>query len=79
VEFVGVLFQDQKPSGRAFVKRWGDSWPTISDGGSAISIDYGVTGIPETFVIDRRGVIVARIVGPADSAALNSVLGQVTR
>ena len=45
-------------------------WPLLVDPGSATAIDYGVTGVPETFVIGPTGRIVAKTIGPVAYAPL---------
>lgn len=63
VVFVGANIQDQDSSARAFLEEFGVSYPNGLDGGSRIAIDYGVWGLPETFVIDRAGRITYKHVG----------------
>lgn len=72
LQMVGVLVNDTPDDARAFLDRYGQvTWPTLVNADSRISIDYGVTGPPETFFIDAKGIIVARHVGPltADEVA----------
>jgi cytochrome c biogenesis protein CcmG/thiol:disulfide interchange protein DsbE len=57
VVFVGVNQQDLRGPARAFMKRFGMDYPVISDTGSIVA-RYGVIGVPETFFVDRRGLIV---------------------
>jgi cytochrome c biogenesis protein CcmG/thiol:disulfide interchange protein DsbE len=62
---VGVLVNDAPDAARRFLDRYGQvSWPTVLNTDSRISIDYGVTGPPETFFIGADGVVLARHVGP---------------
>jgi cytochrome c biogenesis protein CcmG/thiol:disulfide interchange protein DsbE len=62
---VGVLVNDSPDGARGFLDRYGQvSWPTVLNSDSRISIDYGVTGPPETFFIGADGVVLARHVGP---------------
>jgi len=64
VQFVGVSFEDQSGTARGFAKQMGMRWPLVADPGTATAIDYGVTGVPETFVISPDGRIVAKTIGP---------------
>lgn len=57
VIFVGVLFNDNATSARAFMRDHGGGWPIVQDPGLQTAVAYGVTGIPETFFIDRRGIV----------------------
>ncbi len=63
VVVVGVNVQDQDAPARAFIKRFAQTFPNGVDRTGRISIDYGVYGVPETFVIDRTGRIAAKHVG----------------
>lgn len=63
VVVVGVNVQDQDGPARAFIQRFAQTFPNGMDRTGKISIDYGVYGVPETFVIDRTGRIVAKHAG----------------
>jgi peroxiredoxin len=52
-----------------FVRELGLSFPVLLDREGRVSGRYGVTGYPETFIIDRRGQVVNHIIGPADWAS----------
>ena len=49
----------------------------MTDPGSRAAIDFGVFGIPETFFIDRRGTVVAKITGRSSFPLLAEVLDQI--
>ena len=63
VVFIGANIQDQDASAREFLKEFGITYPNGVDRGSRIAIDYGVWGLPETFIIDRDGRITYKHVG----------------
>jgi len=71
VRFVGVSFEDQSGTARGFAKQMGMGWPLVSDPGTNTAIAYGVTGVPETFVIDPDGRIVAKTIGPVTYSVLS--------
>ena len=71
LQLVGVLVNDPPDSARAFLARYGQvSWPNMLNADGRISIDYGVTGPPETFFINAQGVVVARHIGPLTPAVV---------
>lgn len=70
VAFLGVLYQDSRDSGLAYVKDNGVVWPTASDDDGRVAFAYGVFGIPETYFIDADGVIQGRHIGPIDESTL---------
>jgi cytochrome c biogenesis protein CcmG/thiol:disulfide interchange protein DsbE len=58
VIFIGVDFQDSQSDGLNFLQQHGITYANVVDPNGATGINYGVTDVPETFFIDRRGVIV---------------------
>jgi cytochrome c biogenesis protein CcmG, thiol:disulfide interchange protein DsbE len=63
VVIVGVNVQDSEHAARAFIETFGLTFSNGPDPGGRIAIDYGVYGIPETFVIGRDGRIAYKHVG----------------
>jgi cytochrome c biogenesis protein CcmG/thiol:disulfide interchange protein DsbE len=53
----GVDIQDTADKARKFINDFSLTFPNAPDAGGKVAIDYGVYGVPETFFIDRRGVI----------------------
>ena len=70
----GVVYADDFDAVRQFRSDEGGDWPMLSDPDGRIALDYGVSGVPESFLIDPAGVIVAKIVGGVRLAPLNQVL-----
>ena len=63
VKFYGMLYGDDPQKARRFLKQSQSAYPTLYDPTNRVSIDYGVTGVPETFFIDREGMIVKKVSG----------------
>jgi cytochrome c biogenesis protein CcmG/thiol:disulfide interchange protein DsbE len=62
---VGLNYKDAREDALPWLKRNGDPFKvTVYDAAGRIAIDYGVYGVPETYVIDRNGVIRYKRVGP---------------
>jgi cytochrome c biogenesis protein CcmG/thiol:disulfide interchange protein DsbE len=60
----GLAVRDTGPAVTAFLKRNGDPYARIgSDAQSAVQLSLGSSGVPETFVIDGRGVVVKQVIG----------------
>jgi cytochrome c biogenesis protein CcmG, thiol:disulfide interchange protein DsbE len=75
VHFYGVLFNDTPVNGRAWIREMGgQTYPALVDAGSRTAIDYGLYGVPETFVIGRDGRVVHKQIGPFTMARLASLL-----
>ena len=69
---VGVNIQDQDRPARDFIARFEQTFPNGVDRLGKISIDYGVYGVPETFLIDRKGRIVHKYAGAVTEETLAS-------
>ena len=75
VGFVGVdTFDDPLADAKAFIAKYGITYPVVVDNGSAIAQEWGVDGIPTTVFLDASGVERDRIVGGADTAAFEASL-----
>ena len=61
---LGVNYQDELPDAQQYLKQYGSSFRHVRDVKGALAIDYGVYGVPETFVIDQQGIIRHKWVGP---------------
>lgn len=67
---VGIVYQDSPESARDFMARYGQTYPGLLDPDGRTAIDYGVFGIPESFFVDRTGVVRSRQVGPVTEDGL---------
>jgi cytochrome c biogenesis protein CcmG/thiol:disulfide interchange protein DsbE len=63
--FVGVLYNDQPKAGTRWIADMGgQSYPSVVDVRARTAIDYGLSGVPETFIIDPGGRIAYKHIGP---------------
>ena len=63
---LGVDVQDISDDAVDFIDQYGLTYPMLRDGPGDIRDDFGILGLPETFVIDRRGRVAAVARGPVD-------------
>jgi len=64
VPLYGLNYKDKREDGLAWLKTFGDPYQlSIHDFEGRVGIDYGVYGVPETYVIDKRGVIRYKRIG----------------
>lgn len=62
---VGLNWKDKPGDGARWLEALGDPYAAIGDDANGrVALDYGVSGAPETFVIDARGVVRHKIIGP---------------
>jgi cytochrome c biogenesis protein CcmG/thiol:disulfide interchange protein DsbE len=68
---VGVVYQDTAANAAAFLAHYGDGgWPDVDDASGRVAVSLGVTGPPETFFVDRDGIVRYRQVGPLTDEVL---------
>jgi len=70
----GVNYQDKDDLAEAYLRLHGNNFEHVVDLKGKISIDYGVYGVPETFVIDKNGVIRHKHIGPILSDAYSDMI-----
>jgi len=79
VVFLGVNIQDSEEGARGFIEEFGITYPNGRDASGKIAIDYGVWGIPETFIIDREGRITYKHVGAVSRPTMTTKLDEALR
>jgi peroxiredoxin len=78
VAFIGIDIRDSRPDALEFVDRHGLDYVHVRDEQLAIYRDYGLTGQPESFLIDADGDVVQHVQGPfASEADLFALLEEV--
>jgi cytochrome c biogenesis protein CcmG, thiol:disulfide interchange protein DsbE len=70
---LGVAIQDTPEAAREFAKQHGKTYPIALDVSGKTSIDYGVYGVPESFFIDEKGIIVHKEAGPVTIQLLEEI------
>ena len=71
----GLNWKDQRADAIAWLQKFGDPYKTsASDLVGRVAIDYGVYGAPETFVIDKQGIIRHKHIGPISDEALRDTI-----
>ena len=61
-----VLYKDSPDNAFAYMKSMGYNFPVFVDPDGNVARDFGVTGVPETYIIDKKGVLVKRVIGGLD-------------
>jgi cytochrome c biogenesis protein CcmG/thiol:disulfide interchange protein DsbE len=77
VVVIGVNFEDTSSGARDYVRTAGVSYPVVDDTHSRTALAYGLRGVPETFIVDKSGRIVDRVIGPVDAAKLASEINSM--
>lgn len=75
VPIYGLNYKDERQDGISWLKQHGDPYVlSVQDFDGRVGIDYGVYGVPETFVIDQKGTIRHKVIGPVSSATVRDCL-----
>ena len=65
VPIYGLNYKDKRPDGQGWLARFGNPYnASLFDDDGRVGIDFGVYGVPETFIIDKQGVIRLKHIGP---------------
>ena len=73
VKLYGVNYKDQAATARRFLGRYGNPFVAVGvDANGRAAIDWGVTGMPETFIVNGKGEIVYKHIGPISAETLES-------
>jgi cytochrome c biogenesis protein CcmG/thiol:disulfide interchange protein DsbE len=75
LQIVGINYKDAPDNARRFLGRYGNPFGIVGvDSNGRASIEWGVYGVPETFVVGRDGTIAYKLVGPVTPENFVSVL-----
>jgi len=75
LQLVGINYKDSADNARRFLGRHGNPFSFVGvDGNGRASIEWGVYGVPETFIVGRDGTILYKLVGPVTPANFDRVL-----
>jgi cytochrome c biogenesis protein CcmG/thiol:disulfide interchange protein DsbE len=75
LQMVGINYKDAPENARRFLGRYGNPFGIVGvDGNGRAAIEWGVYGVPETFIVGRNGTIVYKMVGPIMPDNIDSVL-----
>lgn len=78
VVFLGIDYQDTPEDGKAYIREFGITYPNGPEPES-LSVDFGILGVPESFIVDPEGRIVGRFVGPMDGEKTDDMIGEFVR
>ena len=73
---VSVVYDADSDTVRAFFADNGGDWPVVTDPDGRIALQYGVSGVPESYLIGPDGTVVAKLVGGVTSSGLDRVLAE---
>lgn len=63
---ITILYKDVPETALGYMKSQGYTFPVYVDADGVTARNYGVTGVPETFIVDKKGMLVKRVIGGMD-------------
>ena len=80
LQIIGLDYKDQPADGLKWLARHGDPYAlAVTDRDGRIGINFGVYGVPETFLIDKAGMIRYKHIGPVTVESLKDILLPMVR
>lgn len=71
---IGLNYKDDPMAAKAWLAQWGNPYQiSVLDQDGRIGIDWGVYGVPETFIIDKQGIIRYKHIGPVTAEVIQQV------
>jgi cytochrome c biogenesis protein CcmG/thiol:disulfide interchange protein DsbE len=68
---IGLDYKDERDAAKAWLAQHGNPYAfSLVDSDGRVGIDYGVYGVPETFLVDRDGIIRYKHIGPLTDKAV---------
>lgn len=75
VNLIGLNYKDEREAGMLWLAKLGNPYlVSVSDTQGSAGLDWGVYGVPETFVIDKKGIVRHKQTGPVDLTILQTVI-----
>jgi cytochrome c biogenesis protein CcmG/thiol:disulfide interchange protein DsbE len=75
LQLIGINYKDAPDNARRFLGRYGNPFGIVGvDGNGRAAIEWGVYGVPETFIVGREGTIVYKMVGPVTPENIDTML-----
>src|SRR5258708_13840149 len=77
VIMIGVGYLDNEGDAKHFMQEFGIKYPTGPDNGTSVSGDYRVKGVPESYIVDKKGNLAMTIPGPTTAKELRQILDKL--
>lgn len=74
---VSIVFDDSERNVREFFAKNGGDWPVLAQGAGAAAVSFGVTGVPESYLVAPSGIVVWKQLGGVTADAIDSVIDRM--
>jgi cytochrome c biogenesis protein CcmG, thiol:disulfide interchange protein DsbE len=75
---VSILYDDDPDTAAEYFDQNGGEWPVVLDADGAVAVSYGVSGVPETYVVAPDGVVYAKLAGGVTQDGLEGVIAELS-
>ncbi len=77
-QMLTILYNDRPEFGQSLVNKSGYNFPVLIDSDSSTAKEYGLTGVPETYIVDTQGILREKFIGPFewDSPQALQIIGK---
>ncbi len=75
---VSVVFDDSPANVEEFFEANGGDWPVLAEGSGRVAVSYGVTGVPESYMVAPSGVVVWKHLGGVTANGMDDVIAEVS-
>ena len=65
-QMLTILYNDRPEFGQSLINKSGYRFPVLIDPDSSTAKEYGLTGVPETFIVDIQGILREKFIGPSE-------------
>ncbi len=80
ISVVGINYKDSEENARAFLARFGNPYRAVGvDRAGRAAIEWGVYGVPETFLVGRDGKIIHKQIGPIDERSFATIVKEIEK
>ena len=73
-----IVYSDSPSAVKDYRAEHGGDWPMLTDPDGRVALDFGVAGVPESFLVSPEGLIVSKILGGVQAADLDRLLAQAS-
>ena len=74
VKIIGLNYKDNLNNAKNFINELGNPYSkNLTDKNGLLSIEFGAYGVPETFIINKRKIVINKFIGPINKKTLNQI------
>ena len=78
-QVVSIAFDDQPDEVAGFFADQGGDWPVLVEGTGRTALDYGVSGVPESYLVAPSGVVATKIIGGVTADGIDRIIADIER